>query len=213
MTAMLQTLLRIGCYSVIFFLVVILSTAPLDTLSADVEGGPGGFIRDFSDRAILKLTKENASEREKEQSFRTLVKESFDIYAIGRFVLGRYWRRASKAQRLDFMTTFEDMLVHRFLPLFAKHKGETLKIGLVRPFSANTNFFSVSTRLELEGTEPIQVNWRVRKAESRYKIVDVIAEGVSYALTLRSEYAAVLKQNGGDVNALIQTMRKASASF
>ena len=178
-----------------------------------MEGGPGGFIRDLSDRAIQELTKENASERQKEQSIRTLLKESFDIYAIGRFGLGRYWRRASKAQRLDFMTTFEDMMVHRVLPLFTEYEGETFKIGLVRPFSENTNFFNVSTRLELEGTEPIQVDWRVRKVEYRYKIVDVIAEGVSYALTLRSEYTAVLKQNGGDVNALIQMMRKVNASF
>ncbi len=213
MTAMLQTLLRGGCCSTILILVVFLSTVPLDTLRADMEGGPGAFIRDLSDRAILKLIIENASEREKEQSFRTLLKESFDIYAIGRFVLGRYWRRASKAGRLDFMTTFEDMMVHRFRPLFTEYEGETLKIGLVRPFSENTNFFSVSTRLELEGSEPVQVDWRVRKVEYRYKIVDVIVEGVSYALTLRSEYAAVLKQNGGDVNALIQTMRKVIASF
>jgi len=55
--------------------------------------------------------------------------------------------------------------------------------------------------LRVEG-EPIRVNWRVRKFGDTYKIVDIVAEGVSIAVTLRSEYVSVLKRNGGDVGAL-----------
>ena len=213
MIAMVTRLPRLTPGPVLIAFVLMAAVSLLRPAHAETEWDPGDFIRDLSDRAIVKLTDQNAGEKEKEQDFRVLMNEGFDIRAIGQFVLGRYWRRANEMQRRDFMAAFEDMIVYRFLPLFSEYSGETLEIGLIRPFSENPNFFNVTTRLELRGSEAINVDFRVRRAETAYKIVDVVAEGVSYAVTLRSEYASVLKQNGGDVNALIRIMREAKASL
>ncbi|MCH7795062.1 MAG: ABC transporter substrate-binding protein, partial [Proteobacteria bacterium] len=40
-----------------------------------------------------------------------------------------------------------------------------------------------------------------------YRIVDIVAEGISIAVTLRSEYTSVLKQSGGDIDALVRKLR------
>ena len=213
MIAMVTRLPRPTLGPVLFAIALLFAAAPLQPAHAERDWDPGDFIKELSDRAIGKLTDESTGEQEKEQQFRVLMTEGFDIRAIGQFVLGRYWRRASPVQRRNFMAEFEDMIVYRFLPLFAEYSGETLEIGLIRPFSENPNFFNVATRLELSGSEPINVDFRVRRAEAAYKIVDVVAEGVSYAVTLRSEYGSVLKQNGGDMNALIRIMREAKASL
>ena len=66
----------------------------------------------------------------------------------------------------------------------------------------------METKLRRAKGEAIHVNWRVRKHGEGYKIVDIIAEGISIAVTLRSEYVSVLKRNGGDVDALTLVLRE-----
>ncbi len=168
----------------------------------------GEFLTELSDRAISQLTESGVSSEEQKRRFSSLVKEGFDIPAIGRFVLGRYWRRSSEAQQQAFLAAFEDMIIHRFLPLFSDYSGERLTFGVIRPFANNPDFVSVASQFIRSEGEPININWRVRKRASGYKIVDIVAEGISIAVTLRSEYNSVLKQNGGDIDALIQTLRE-----
>jgi phospholipid transport system substrate-binding protein len=167
----------------------------------------GRFLTELTDRAVDQLTEPGLSNDEQERRFRSLIGEGFDIPAIGRFVLGRYWRRASEAEQAAFLATFEDLIVHRFLPLFAEYSGGKIRVGVARPFTNNPDFVSVSSKLLRDEGEPIHIDWRVRRGDDGYRIVDIVAEGISIAVTLRSEYTSVLKQSGGDIGALMRKLR------
>ncbi len=194
---------------VLLVALLLLLCAPGFERAAAKEGaGAGVFLAELTDRALTQLTEPGLGDAEQKLRFRTLLNEAFDLPAIGRFVLGRYWRRADVAQRGDFLGAFEDMMMHRFLPLFSQKSGEKFDIGPIRRYKNNPNFVSVESKLRRVEGEPIQVNWRVRKIGDTYKIVDIVAEGVSIAVTLRSEYVSVLKRNGGDVGALIRALRE-----
>ena len=41
-----------------------------------------------------------------------------------------------------------------------------------------------------------------------WRIIDLIVDGVSLALTQRSEFISVIKSNGGKIEKLIQRLRK-----
>jgi phospholipid transport system substrate-binding protein len=56
---------------------------------------------------------------------------------------------------------------------------------------------------------PIAIDWRLVVGDGRYKISDVSIDGVSIALTQRSEFAAIIQRNGGQVAGLLATMREA----
>jgi phospholipid transport system substrate-binding protein len=56
---------------------------------------------------------------------------------------------------------------------------------------------------------PIEVDWQLMISDGRYKISDVTIDGVSMALTQRSEFAAIVQRNGGRVAGLPATMSKA----
>ena len=176
--------------------------------SAHSAPDAGGFLAELSDRAIAQMTEPGIDDTEKEQRFRVLIDEGFDIPAIGKFVVGRYWRGASAADQQDFLETFSDMMVNRFLPVFGEYSGEQLKVGSVRPFSAGSNIFNVSSELVRPEGEPFKVNWRILHTGGKFKIVDIIAEGVSIAVTLRSEYNSFLKNNDGSIAALTSLLRK-----
>jgi len=170
--------------------------------------GADGFLIELTERAMVQLAEPGLAAAEQKLRFRGLLNEGFDLPQIGRFVLGRYWRRADTAQQSAFIHVFEDMMLYRFLPLFSDLSDDKFDVGPSRPYTNNPDFLSVETKLLRAGETPIHVNWRIRKRDQGYKIVDIVAEGVSIAVTLRSEYASVLKRNGGDVDALTRVLRE-----
>ncbi len=184
---------------------MLLLCAPGLARAAATEGA-SNLLTDLTDRTVVQLTEPGLAEAEQKLRFRSLLNEAFDLPAISRFVLGRYWRRADAAQRSDFLGAFEEMMLHRFLPLFSGFSSDKFEIGPSRAYKNKPDFVSVETTLQRAKGEPIHVTWRVRKDGEGYKIVDIVAEGVSIAVTLRSEYVSVLKRNGGDVDALTRVL-------
>ena len=68
----------------------------------------------------------------------------------------------------------------------------------------------VSTRITLgnEGS-PANVEWRVRQGDTGYRIIDVVAEGVSLAVTTRNEFGAIVSQGG--IDGLLAQLRERRA--
>jgi phospholipid transport system substrate-binding protein len=69
----------------------------------------------------------------------------------------------------------------------------------------------VSTKIAQSDGEPISAVWRVRNNDGQYKILDIVVEGVSMAITLRHEYGTVVKADG--VDGLIAIMREKNAKL
>jgi phospholipid transport system substrate-binding protein len=88
--------------------------------------------------------------------------------------------------------------MRRFLPLFAKYDDESIMVESVLAEETRPDFFRVSSRIDRAEGEPFAVVWRIRDTGESYRILDVVAEGVSMAISLRHEYGAVAKANGLD---------------
>ncbi len=56
--------------------------------------------------------------------------------------------------------------------------------------------------------EAYLVGWLVEHKNGQFRVLDVVAEGVSMALTLRSEYASVIKRSGGRVEGLVAQLHE-----
>ena len=198
--------MRVGAIGVALLLLV-MGTWRAAAEPADPQAA-ADFLSALQDRAIVELTDGEASLDERGERFRRIFRENFDLDAIGKFVIGRYWRSASPQERKDFLAAFEDVMVHRFLPLLTQYTGEKFKIETSKEDSRNEDMVLVSTRLARDEGEPYKVNWRIRLRNGSFKVLDIIAEGVSMAITLRSEYNAVLKTSGGSVTALTDALRE-----
>ena len=69
----------------------------------------------------------------------------------------------------------------------------------------------VRSRIDRPGGAPVQADWRVRVLDGRYKIVDVLVEGISMAVTQRSEFASVVQNNG--TAGLLEALRARVARY
>jgi phospholipid transport system substrate-binding protein len=175
------------------------------------DAAAGAFLESLTHDIFAKLADASLSQTEKERDLRSLFRQNFDVPAISRFVLGKYWRKASTAERQDFVEVFEEMNMRLFLAMVGEFSEEMFSVVKVQQDADKPSLSWVITKVGQSDGEPISAVWRVRNKDDQYKVLDIVIEGVSMAITLRHEYGAVVKTDG--VDGLIAIMREKSAKL
>ena len=186
------------------FLAVLFIGAVNVPLSHAENGSADDFIKRVGTEAIDSLTDNNLSDKERQDRFREILERTFKIELIARFTLGRHWRRATKPQKKEYVVLFEDFIVQAYAARFKGYAGEGFNVGRARDINDRDKL--VQSNLILTDGRKIPVHWRVR-GSSEYKIIDVLVEGVSMAITQRDEFAAIINQRGGKVEGLLRALR------
>ncbi|MEQ8709134.1 MAG: ABC transporter substrate-binding protein [Rhodospirillales bacterium] len=168
---------------------------------------PEQFIDNLARQAIA-VTSQNLPQPQKIEQFRTLLNQNFNVQGIGQFVLGRYWRAATDAERAEYLRLFEDYIVHSYAKRFDAYQGEQLKVSGSRQDPASGSVMVGSVLQAPGGGEPVRIDWQVQPAGSSYQVVDVVVEGVSMGVTQRSEFASVIRRGGGKVETIIAALKK-----
>lgn len=165
------------------------------------------LIESLADKAIAALTVKEVPREERVKRFRVLLHEHFAVKTIGRWVMGRYWRKATDGERTEFLKLFENLLVSIYVDRFANYAGVTLTV-IKTATKGDADIIVYSRILRPDGSSLARVDWRVRKRKGEHKVIDVMVEGVSLGQTQRSEVASVIRRNGGKIQSLLDEMRK-----
>ncbi len=171
---------------------------------------PAAVISNLGNRALEVLGK-NATPAQRVARFHELFREDFDVPGIARFVLGRYWKTATPEQQEEFVKLFEDYIALVYSSQLAAYSGETLKVTGSRPEPEGA--VVASEIIRPTGTPPVKVEWHLTDRSGTYKINDVAVDGISMAVTQRSEFASVIQRNGGQVQGLITQLREKTGNF
>lgn len=177
-------------------------------IPATAAADPAAMISNLGSRALEVLGK-GATPAQRTERFRELLREDFDVPGIARFVLGRYWNTATEEQRAEYVKLFEDYIAMAYATRLAEYTGETFKVTGSRP-EADGAIVS-SQIIRPGGAAPVKVDWRLTGRNGVYKISDVSVDGISMAVTQRSEFASVIQHNGGQVQGLIAMLRQRTA--
>ena len=129
--------------------------------------------------------------------------------SISRFVLGKYWKTASLDQKKNFIKAFRNYVVKTYSTRFSEYSGEQLKLVNYENES-NPKIFLVHTVLERQDAPLIKVDWRIGKKKDKFVILDIIIEGISLAVTQRSEFVSVIELNEGSIDRLISILKEKS---
>ena len=197
---------------VLILSMILLVLAILAALARGSLAGADGavqFVRGFSDQAIAMLSDPALGPKDREREFRRLLSDGFNLDLIGRFVLGRHWRHASDEERAEFRRLFEDYLVASYARQLTNYAGEQLMIEGSRAHGDRDAL--VSSRITRPQGDPLQVEWRLRRAGDGWKIIDVVVEGISMAVTHRAEFSSVIGSRGGRIDGLLKALREKTA--
>lgn len=177
------------------------------TVRAEVDAqGAQEFVEKVTSDGIEQIINANVSQAEKDKRFEKLFNSALDLDFIGKFVLGRNWRTATPAQRKAFIQVYRELNVKTWSKRFDEFKGKAFVFTGTTPSSSAGQVYVDSTVNMGEG-EPAKVKWRVRQEGKSFKIVDIVIENVSLAITARNEYSGFIKNNPGGVDALIKDLQ------
>jgi len=195
--------------SLLTSLFVLFATSPLAASPPANSADAVAFMNHLWNRAA-ELLNNKTDPAIRQARFRQLFHDDFDGAGLARFVLGRYWQSASGHEQQEFVKLFENYVVFVYTARLADFGGQTFKI---RGSRSDGDSAIVSTDVISPGsTSPLKMDWRLVNDNGAYKINDVSVEGVSMAVTQRSEFASVVQRNGGQVRGLIALMREKTAN-
>ncbi|TAN65746.1 MAG: ABC transporter substrate-binding protein [Magnetospirillum sp.] len=180
----------------------------LDLSSATAgEQDPKAFVTNLANTAMETMTVKDMSDQERAAKFRALFTSEVDLHEIAKFVLGRHWRPpTTPEQQQEFLKVFEDTVVLTWAPRFKDYGGD-LRHTVVAVTQDGDRGITVDSKVDRERQTPIALQWRLKRHDGGLRVVDLVVEGSSMAITYRSEYAAVIQANGGKVEGLLSAMR------
>jgi len=120
-----------------------------------------------------------------------------DFEEATRLAVGRAWAQATPEQRKKLVEEFRRMLVRTYSNAISAYEGQTMKVLPVRMKPGDTEVTVHNQYIRAGGT-PLPVDYQMHKTDQGWKIYDITVEGVSLVLTYRSEFDAVVKQQGID---------------
>lgn len=200
------------------FTIVFLLSLPITAFAEDTSPSaqthdqtiatqPGKFIQTLGDQAISVIANKSLTQDQRSEHFREMLRSSFDLPTIGRFVIGRSWNAATPDQQQEYMKLFEALVVKTYSDRFALYTGEGFQVTGMRP-ETEKDVVVTSEITHPDGSEPTTVDWRVRNKNGKLGIIDVVVEGVSLSVTQRQEYASIIQRDGGKLDGLLALMRQ-----
>jgi phospholipid transport system substrate-binding protein len=110
--------------------------------------------------------------------------------------VGRTWRRATPEQQKKLQDEFKTLLVRTYSGALAQVKEQTVNVKPLRAAAADTE---VVVRTEVLGRgDPIQLDYRLEKATTGWKIYDLNVLGVWLVETYRTQFAQEINAKGID---------------
>lgn len=158
----------------------------------------GQYIQKIASAALGTISNKSLSKSQKQARLDTLFTSSVDIPWVARFVLGRYWREASDAQKAKYVAAYQSFLIKHYTARFTDYTSGSFTITGTKADSDNEFTVSMELKGNNKNDEPVLVDYRVRAAGGGFKIFDVVVEGISLISTQRSEFASVVGQHNLD---------------
>jgi len=176
------------------------------------EGDPAHFIQSLAAKALATLNDKSGSLADRESKFRDLLRNEFAMSNIARFVIGVHWRRMERKQRKSYQKLFSEWVLKTYSSRLGGYSGQQFKVTKTSK-AGKADIIVHSRILQTNGGSPISCNWRVRKHKGQFKIIDIYVEGISMAVTQRSEFAAIIKKDGvtGLLNRMEQRLQQLSS--
>ena len=164
------------------------------------------YVQTEAQRALTILANRGMNTAEKTRIFRAFVDEVADVPRITQFVLGKYARVATPAQRQSFAVVFREYASNVYESRLDEYHGETLTVtGSVvrRPGDVIVNSMVVGGRQ----SKPVAVAWRVIGGGASWKVIDVQVAGVWLAITEQQDFVSTIDNAGGNVDVLIRQLQ------
>ncbi len=124
------------------------------------------------------------------------VVKSHDLTKIARIVVGREWKKLTDEQKQQLVDVFSRLSIASYAHNFKDFSGEQFEV--VSEEQTPRGGVIVHTLLKIPGEKDVKLDYQMKKKGNEWRIINIIANGVSDLALKRSEYTSILKREGFD---------------
>ncbi len=186
-----------GLYAVLLFLLLGVHTAAsAETEIADASSARQ-VVEDFQAQLldVMKHGKELGYAGRYEKLADAVIR-SHDVNKISRIVVGKAWSKATEEQRKKWVDVFTRLSIASYAHNFKDYSGESFKFESEE--KTRRGRVIIHTYFVIPDDKDVKFDYLMAKKGDSWKIINIIANGVSDLALKRSEYSSILKKEGFD---------------
>jgi phospholipid transport system substrate-binding protein len=159
-----------------------------DTPAATIETLQQGLIAAASERA-------NATLEERYRALEPVILATHDLPYIAEFALRRQWSSLADPDRQRFIAAFQRLSVMTYAARFESVGQNTFRAIAAEPADSSGRA-RVLTAVAREGQADVTLEYVLQQSEQSYRIINIVADGVSDLALKRAEYQRVFASGG-----------------
>lgn len=172
---------------------------PLPQAQAGLE--PQALIESVASETLERVRNEKVLIKKDPNHINALVNElvlpHFDFEQMSKWALGKYWRKANKNQRTQFVGAFKVLLIRTYATSLSEYAEQKI---IFLPFRGKISSGDVTVRSEVEqpGGFPIPIDYKLHKKGEDWKVYDVKIDDISLVANYRSSFSKQIRESGMD---------------
>ena len=140
------------------------------------------------------------------------VTNSLDLNKIARVVVGKEWEKLTPEQQKTLVDVFSRLSISSYAHNFKDFGGESFTIDSVKETSKGGGVV-VYAHLSIPNDKDVLFEYHLKEQDKDWRIINIVANGVSDLALKRSEYTSILQKEGFDaliakINEKIDTYAK-----
>ena len=170
---------------------------------------PEEMVQQATTKMLRSINENRAEIKQSPDKLKSLVEDiilpHLDFIAASKAVMGKYWRRAEKAQKIKFIREFRLLLLRFYSSALAEYlngKSKKLDEDLIHYFpiqvKAGDTAITIRAEIKTDSGPAIPMRYRMHLTKKGWKIYDVSVEGVSMITTYKNNFATQFRSQGID---------------
>ncbi|WP_041741125.1 MlaC/ttg2D family ABC transporter substrate-binding protein [Collimonas fungivorans] len=173
----------------------------LFTAAAQAQEAPDTLIKRISQDVLDTAKSDKNIQGGNQQRILALVEEKIipyvDFERMTSMAMGPKWRDATDDQKKQLITQFRSLLVYTYSGALSQVRDQQIDFKPLRADPADTDVIVRSQVIQPRG-EPIQLNYRVEKAGTSWKIYDVNVLGAWLVDSYKGTFTSEINRSGID---------------
>ncbi len=187
--------LKAGFATVITAVALVFCTAAI----ADLVEGPVELLERKSDEVIKILQQQHDQIESDSTLIYKIVDEHIvphlDDVTMAKLALGKNWRKADNAQKIEFVDQFRTLLIRTYGKSLQEFSDQTIKFYALKVDDGAKKVI-VKSDVFQSGGPKIPVSYRMRLKGNAWKVYDINIDGVSLVTSYRGTFAQEMRKGG-----------------
>lgn len=152
------------------------------------------LVRSTADDVVAVLADKGLNPDQKRAKITTIVEKSFDFMTLCKLVMARHWAQLTPEQQQQFAVEFKQHLTITYGKNVENYRNE--KVVITGDREEARGDWTVKSIIERPTAENVKVDYRLRRIDGQWRMIDMIVEGVSLVANFRSQFQDIITKNG-----------------